>query len=100
MMVMMMMMMMMNAATVTLNHKETGKNSLRISKIKPCVNKYNSKGTNYSSGKDDCEKFDKNNLKNSLNVFYDKKINIYWPKLQSKHHENRIILLMIPNRPY
>ena len=46
-------------ATVTLNHKEIGKDPHRISKIKPSINKYNWKGINYLSEKDDWEKFEK-----------------------------------------
>ena len=39
------------AATVTLNHAETGKNSQGISKIKPSINKNDWKGINYLSEK-------------------------------------------------
>ena len=37
------------AATVALNHKGTGKNLQRISKIKPFISKYNLKGINHPS---------------------------------------------------
>ena len=39
------------AAIVTLSHEEIARN--RTSKIKLFINKYNSQGINYSSGKDD-----------------------------------------------
>ena len=61
------------AATVPLKHEEKGIGSQRISKIKPFINKYNWKVINYSSGKDDWRKFDKNNPEIALNVFYVKK---------------------------
>ena len=45
------------AATVGLNHEEIGKNSQRISNIKPVVNKYNWKIVHHLSGKNDWKKF-------------------------------------------
>ena len=45
--------MMINAATVTLNHGEKRKTLQVISKIKSFINKYNYRGRNYPSGKDD-----------------------------------------------
>ena len=41
------------ATTVALYYKEIGRNSERISKIMPLINKHNLKGINYTSGKDD-----------------------------------------------
>ena len=76
------------------------KNLQRTSKIKPFINKYNWKGINYPSGKDDWKKFENNYSKIALNVLYVIKMNIY-PTYISKHHlnhEKQIILLMIPNR--
>ena len=61
--------------------------------------KYNSKRINYSSGKDDWNRFEENNPATTLNVLYVKKMNIY-PTYISKHnlnHEDQIMLLMIPN---
>ena len=60
------------AAIVALNHEETVRN--RISKIKLFINKYNSKGINYSSGKDDWKMSEKNNVTIALNVLHVKKI--------------------------
>ena len=45
----------------------------RISKIKPLINKYNWKGINYPSGKDDWKKFEESNVTVTFNVFYVKK---------------------------
>ena len=41
------------AVTVALNYEEIGKHSERITKIKPFINKYNWKGINFPSEKDD-----------------------------------------------
>ena len=51
------------AATVALNHKGTGKNLQRISKINPFISKYNLKGINHTSWKDYWKKFEKNSPK-------------------------------------
>ena len=79
--------------------KEITKDSQRITKIKPFMNKYNRKGIRFSSEKDDWKKFEKNNVTIALNVLYAKKENVY-PAYVSKHNSNRekhVILLMIPN---
>ena len=49
------------AATIALNHEKIGENSQRLSKIKPFINKYDWKGINYPSGKDNWKKFEENN---------------------------------------
>ena len=64
-------------ATVAFNHEEVGKHLQRISKFKPFVSKYNWKGMTYSSGKDNCKKFEKNNPKTALTVLHIKEISIY-----------------------
>ena len=53
-----------------MNHEETGKHPERISKIKPFMNKCNWKGIHTSSGKDDWEKFKKNNSTIAPNELY------------------------------
>ena len=54
------------------------KDSQRIIKIKPLLNKYNWKETNLQSRKDDWKKFEKNNRTIVLSVLYAKKEkNIY-----------------------
>ena len=45
------------AVTVALNHREIGKDPQRISKIKPYIDKYNCKDTDFSAGITDWEKF-------------------------------------------
>ena len=52
--------------------KEITKDSQRITKIKPFMNKYNRKGIRFSSEKDDWKKFEKNNVTIAFNVLYAK----------------------------
>ena len=90
------------------------KNILRITKIKPFINKYNQKETNFLLEKVDWKTFQKNNVKISLNVLH---ANIYiyiyvciyifvyiysyiYPAYVLKHDsnlQNQVIILMIPN---
>ena len=87
------------AATVALNYEEIKKDSQRITKIKPFINKYNWERINFPSKQDDQKKFEKNNVKITLDVFFAKKVKIY-PAYRSKHNPNRekqVILLMIAN---
>ena len=76
------------------------KNPERITKIKPCINKYNWEGINFPSEKDDWKKIEKDYLTIALNVLYAKKEKLY-PNYVSKCNSNRekqVSLLMIPNR--
>ena len=74
------------AATVTLNHEEIGRNSLKISKIKSFISKYNWKGINFPSRKDDQKKSEKNIVTIALNVLHVKNEKIY-PALVSKQNK-------------
>ena len=65
-----MLMMIMNAFNMLQNLE---KNSQRTQKIKPFINKYNWKGVNALSGKDDWKHFEKNNLTIAFNELYAKK---------------------------
>ena len=60
-----------------LNHEKRKKESQRITKIKPFINRYNWEGVNDPSEKDNWEKFEKNNLLIALNVLYVEKGKIY-----------------------
>ena len=60
------------AATVALNYEEIKWNPERVSHIKPFINKYNWKGTNYPSKIDDWKTFQKNNPTIALNILYTK----------------------------
>ena len=59
----------------------------KILKIKPFINKYDWKVTNYPSEIDDWKKFEKNNREIALKVLYAKKEKIY-PSYVSKHNSN------------
>ena len=61
-----------------MNYEEIKKDSQRITKIKPFINKHNWQGINFPSEKDDWKKIDKN-------VLYAKEIYIY-PAYVSKHN--------------
>ena len=56
------------AVTVELNYEEIGTNPEKVTKVKPFINNYNWEGRSFPSGKDDCKKFQKNNLTIALNV--------------------------------
>ena len=59
--------------SVALNHEEIGKNPERITKIKPLLCKYNWKGINFPSEKNDWKKIEKNNTTIALNILCPKK---------------------------
>ena len=65
------------AVTVALNYEELKKDPQRITKIKPFKNKYNWKGINFPSEKDDWKKSEKINVTIVLNVLYAKKEKMY-----------------------
>ena len=64
------------AVTVVLNHEEIKKDPQRIVKIKPFINKYNWKGINVLSEKDDWKKSEKIIVKTT------------YPAYISKHNSN------------
>ena len=87
------------ATTLALNHKEIGKDSGRITKIKPFIDKYDWEGIDYPSEKDNTKNIEKNDLTITPNVLYAKSEKIY-PAYASKHNpgrEKQNILLIIPN---
>ena len=73
--------------TVALNHGEIKKDPQRITKINTFINKYNYKGINFPSEKDECMKIDRNIRTTALNVSYAKKETIYTAYV-SKHISN------------
>ena len=75
--------------TVVLNNDEIKNDLQRITKIKPFINKYNWERINFLSEKDDCKKFEKNNVTIAPNVLYAKNIYIYiYPAYISKYNSN------------
>ena len=73
------------SVTVASNHEKIGGHPGRITKIQPFKSKYNWKGKNYSSQKDDWKKFQENNLKTALNIFYAKNGKIYPPYVSQQN---------------
>ena len=64
------------SVTVTLNHEKIKKDPQRITKISPFLNKYKWERINFPPEKDDWQKFEENNVRIALNIFYFKKIYI------------------------
>ena len=62
------------AVTVALNHEEIKEDPQRVTIVKPFINKYNWKETNFLSEKNDWTKFEENNVVIALNVLYAKKV--------------------------
>ena len=58
------------AANVALNYEEIKWNPVRVPNIKPFINKYYRKGTNYPSKIDNWKTFEKNNPTIALNILY------------------------------
>ena len=88
------------AVTVALKYEEIGIYSEIITKTKLFINRYNCKGINFPSEKDDWKKIRKNNVTIFLNILYAKKEKIY-PAYVSKHNSNlekQYILLVILNK--
>ena len=56
------------AVTVASNHEVMTKDPQRVTKIKPCINKYNWEGINFPSDKDDWRNLQKNNVTIAVNV--------------------------------
>ena len=67
-------------------------NPQRITKNKPSINKYNWKGIDFLSEKDDWKKFEKNNVAIALNVLHAKKEKIYpaYVLKNSSNHQKQI----------
>ena len=87
------------ALTVALNYEKIKNNPERISKIKPFIDQYNLKETDFPSTGKDWKKFESNNKSIALNILYvphntEKICHTYKSKYNSTR-ENQVILLMI-----
>ena len=82
---------------VSLYCKKIGKNSERISKIKPSINNLNWENINFPPKKQDYETFEMNNKSIALNVLQanEQKIGHYYEYKFNKTREKQVILLMI-----
>ena len=88
------------AVTLALNYDKIDRNPQRISKIKPFIEEYNWKDTDFTSRSKDWKKFELNN-EVALNILYvphnTKKIEIAYKSKHNLTREKQIILLMISN---
>ena len=84
---------------VALNHEQIKSHPERILKIKPFIDQYNWKETDFLAHKKDWKKFESNNKSIALNILYvlyntEEIIHAYKSKNNLKH-ENQVVLLMI-----
>ena len=88
------------AVTVALNLDRINKDSQRISKVKPSIEKYNWKDIDFPSTSKDWENFESNN-DIALNIVYvphnTRKIHIAYKSRYNLTQEKQVILLMISN---
>ena len=86
--------------TLALNYDKIDRNPQRISKIKPFIEEYHWKDTDFPSTSKDWKKFELNN-EVALNILYvphnTKKIEIAYKSKHNLTREKQIILLMISN---
>ena len=59
-----------NALDDALDYQGIEKDLQEISKLKPCINKYNWKDIKFPSDKEDWEKFEQNNKEIALNILF------------------------------
>ena len=83
--------------TVTLNHEGIKKDSQRIAKFKPFVNKYNWERINFPSEKDDWKKFAKKDVIIAVKVLCFKKEKIRPASKRNSSGKKQVIFLMISN---
>ena len=85
--------------TVALNHKKIRKEPQRISKIKPFIDKYNWKDTEFPSHSKYWKKFEQNNKTIALNILYvsynTKQIRSAYISKYYHERKNQVIFLMI-----
>ena len=87
------------AITVALNPEQIQKDPQRITKIKPCIDKYNWKEIRFPSHQKDWKNFQSNNKAIPLNILYvprnTEKIRHAYKSKYNLKRENQVILLMI-----
>ena len=86
------------AVTIVLNLDKINKHPQRISKIKPFIDQYNWKDTDFPATSKDWKKFELNN-EIALNILYvphnTRKIHVAYKSKHNLTRQNQIILLMI-----
>ena len=87
------------AITAALNYQNIGSHLERISKLKPFINNYNWKDTEFPSHSKDWRKFESNNKAIALNILYvpynTKEIRQAYISIHNDEHNNQVNLLMI-----
>ena len=90
-----------NALDDALDYQTIEKDSQRISKLKPYINKCNWKGIDFPAGSKDCIKFEKINETIALNVLHipcnTKTMSVAYKSKYDNKHKKQVILLMITN---
>ena len=88
-----------HALTVVLNFEQILKNPQRISKIKPFIDQYSWKETDFPSHSKDWKKFESNNKSTALNILHvphnTKEIKHAYKSIYNLNRKNQVILLMI-----
>ena len=81
------------AIIAALHHQEIGKDSQRITKLKPHIKNYNWKDINFPTGPNDSAKFERINNNNALNILSasptKKKINVTYNSDHNRKRENK-----------
>ena len=90
-----------NALNDALDYQNIELHPQRISKLKPYINKYNSKGINFPATPKDWKKFERNNKTIALNVLYipsnTKTIGVAYRSEYNNKRKKQVILLIITN---
>ena len=86
------------SVTLSLYHKQVGRNLFRVSKIKPFINNINWKNINFPPQEQDYKTLEMNSKSIALNVLTildNEKIGQYYKSEHNKTRENKVILLML-----
>ena len=83
--------------TLSLYHQEMGKNSFRVSKIKPFINNLNWDEIDFPPQEQDYKIFEMNNKSIALTIlgYNDEKISLVYKSEFNKTREKQVILLII-----
>ena len=91
------------SVTLSLHHKDVGKNPCRISNIGQFINNLNWENINFPPTEQDYQQFEMNNTSIALNILQvsnEEKISHLYKSRYSKTRENKLILLQLENKHY
>ena len=90
-----------NALNDALNYQDIAKQTKRISKLKPYINKYNWEGIDFPAAPKEWKKIERNNKAIALNILFiphnTKTIRVGYRSEYNNKHKKQVILLMISN---